>query len=80
MTQAGSSTNGAASHWNSNGRRASCSTCYAMAGRVVWFLNGEAVRALGPEHAVTEGGRVFDRVTRAEWVNSYQKRTHDGRV
>jgi hypothetical protein len=27
---------------------------------LVWFLKGEKVRALGPEHAITEGGRVFD--------------------
>jgi hypothetical protein len=30
---------------------------------LVWFLKGEAVRALGPEHAITESGRVFDRGT-----------------
>ena len=40
-------------------------------GGLVWFLQGEAVRALGPEHAVTEGERIFDRLTRAEWVNPY---------
>jgi hypothetical protein len=32
-------------------------------GGLVWSLNGEAVRALGPEHAITETGRVFDRGT-----------------
>jgi hypothetical protein len=32
-------------------------------GGLVWFLQGEAVRALGPEHAVTESGRTFDRGT-----------------
>jgi hypothetical protein len=31
------------------------------AGGLVWFLAGQAVRALGPEHAVTTSGRVFDR-------------------
>ncbi len=30
-------------------------------GGLVWFLNGEDVRALGPEHAVTVSGRVYDR-------------------
>jgi hypothetical protein len=33
-------------------------------GGLVWSLNGEPVRALGPEHAVSESGRVFDRGTR----------------
>jgi hypothetical protein len=42
-------------------------------GGLVWFLQGETVRALGPEHAVTEGERIFDRVTRADWINPYQK-------
>ena len=27
-------------------------------GGLAWFLNGETVRSLGPEHAVTEGGRT----------------------
>jgi hypothetical protein len=31
-------------------------------GGVVWFLNGEAVRALDPEHATTESGRTFIRL------------------
>jgi hypothetical protein len=30
-------------------------------GGLVWFLRGEPVRAFGPEHAITESGRVFDR-------------------
>jgi hypothetical protein len=30
-------------------------------GGVAWFLIGERVRALGPEHAITTSGRVFDR-------------------
>lgn len=34
-------------------------------GGLVWSLQGEAVRALGPEHAVTTSGRVFDRVDRS---------------
>jgi hypothetical protein len=38
-------------------------------GGLIWFLNGENVRSLGPEHAVTKSGRVFDRVTRGEWIN-----------
>ena len=44
----------------------------SAAGGLVWFLNGEAVRSVGPEHAVTKSGRVFDRMTRAEWVNPYR--------
>jgi hypothetical protein len=36
------------------------------AGGLVWFCAGESVRALGPEHAVTKSGRVFDRLTRGE--------------
>jgi hypothetical protein len=32
-------------------------------GGLVWFLKGEATAPLGPEHAVTESGRVFDRDT-----------------
>ncbi|MEJ0096519.1 MAG: hypothetical protein WDN46_24840 [Methylocella sp.] len=35
---------------------------------LIWFLNGEDVRALGPEHGVTISGRIFDKTTRAEWV------------
>jgi hypothetical protein len=31
-------------------------------GGLAWFLKSEVVRALGPEHAVTESGRVFDRL------------------
>jgi hypothetical protein len=42
-------------------------------GGLVWFLGGETVRAFGPEHAVTEGERIFDRVTRADWINPYAK-------
>jgi hypothetical protein len=29
-------------------------------GGLIWFLRGDRVRALGPEHAVTESERVFD--------------------
>jgi hypothetical protein len=28
---------------------------------LVWFLRGETIRALWPEHAVTDSARVFDR-------------------
>ena len=35
-------------------------------GGLVWFLKGETVRALGPEHAITESGRLFDRGTRGD--------------
>jgi hypothetical protein len=39
---------------------------------LAWFLKGERVRGLGPEHAVLgDGTRAFDRVTRREWVSSY---------
>jgi hypothetical protein len=30
-------------------------------GGLAWFLIGETVRALGPDHAITTSGRVFDR-------------------
>ncbi len=30
-------------------------------GGLVWFCAGEPVRALGPEHAVTTSGRIFER-------------------
>ena len=45
-------------------------------GGLVWFLKGEKVRALGLEHAVTESGRTFDRMTRAEWRDRYQPTVH----
>jgi hypothetical protein len=35
-------------------------------GGLTWFLQGEAVRALGPDHAVTTSGRVFDRIIAQE--------------
>jgi len=41
---------------------------------LAWWLAGEAVRSLGPEHAVIKSGRAFDRLTRAEWVNPYRDR------
>ena len=31
-------------------------------GGLVYWLHGEEIRALGPEHAVTQSGRVFDRL------------------
>src|ERR1019366_9516260 len=37
-----------------------------QSGGLVWFLQGEAVRALGPDHAVTTSGRVFDRIIAQE--------------
>jgi hypothetical protein len=33
-------------------------------GGLVWFLQGETVRALGPDHAITMSERVFDRMQR----------------
>jgi hypothetical protein len=38
-------------------------------------LETEIVTALGPEHAITERGRAFDRITRRTWVNPYAKET-----
>ncbi len=40
---------------------------------LIWFLAGETLRALGPEHAVTKSGRVFDRMTHDEWINPYSE-------
>ena len=34
-------------------------------GGLIWFLNGEDVRFLGPDHPVTKSGRVFDTDPRA---------------
>jgi hypothetical protein len=45
-------------------------------GGLAWFLAGEAVRSLGREHSVTESGRVFDRLTRAEWINPYLRKDY----
>ena len=43
---------------------------------LAFWLETEIVTALGPEYAVTESGRAYDRVTRATWVNPY----YDGRT
>ncbi|WP_036258180.1 hypothetical protein [Methylocapsa aurea] len=43
-------------------------------GGVIWFCHGEEVRSLGPEHAVTASGRVFDRLTRTYWQNPYHQK------
>ena len=32
-------------------------------GGLFWFICGEGVEAFGPDHARTESGRVFDRLT-----------------
>ena len=42
---------------------------------LAFWLETEIVTALGPEHAVTERDRVFDRITRRTWVNPYAKET-----
>ncbi len=42
-------------------------------GGLIWFLEGEIVRALGPEHAVTTYDRVFDRVMRSDWRTPYRR-------
>jgi hypothetical protein len=38
---------------------------------LAYWLGVEIVTALGPEHAVTKGNRVFDRITRQTWINPY---------
>lgn len=43
-------------------------------GGLIWFLGSEAVRSLGLEYAATDGGRVFDRIERGDWINPFQKR------
>jgi hypothetical protein len=42
---------------------------------LAFWLGTEIVTALGPEHAVTERDRVFDRITRQTWVNPYAGET-----
>jgi hypothetical protein len=37
---------------------------------LAYWLETELV-TLGPEHAVTERDRVYDKVTRTDWVNAY---------
>jgi hypothetical protein len=39
-------------------------------GGLVWFLEGETVRALGPKRAFTETGRIFDRKRTSEDFNA----------
>jgi hypothetical protein len=43
---------------------------FGRGGLAMW-LGVEIVTALGPEHAVTETNRVYDRVTHADWLNAY---------
>jgi len=38
---------------------------------LTWWLGVELVTALGPDHAVTETRRIYDRVTHTDWLNSY---------
>ncbi|MGB8901818.1 MAG: hypothetical protein WCC90_22390 [Methylocella sp.] len=40
--------------------------CDGVQGGLAWFLEGEDVRSLGPEHAVTRSGRVFDRLENSQ--------------
>jgi hypothetical protein len=42
---------------------------------LAYWLGVEIVRAVGPAHAVTESGRIFDRITRGTWVNPYAAET-----
>jgi hypothetical protein len=44
-------------------------------GGLAFWLETEIVTALGPEHAITERGRAFDRITRRTWVNPYEGET-----
>jgi hypothetical protein len=39
---------------------------------LAYWLGTEIVTALGPEWAVTESNRVFDRVTKQTWINPYE--------
>jgi hypothetical protein len=39
-------------------------------GGLVWFIEGETVRALGPKRAFTETGRIFDRKRTSEDFNA----------
>jgi hypothetical protein len=41
----------------------------AVRGGLAYWLGVELVTAVGPDHAVTENNRVFDRITRQTWVN-----------
>jgi hypothetical protein len=43
---------------------------FAPDGLARW-LGVEVVTALGPEHAVTETRRIYDRVTHTDWLNTY---------
>jgi hypothetical protein len=36
-------------------------------GGLVWFLAGETVRSIGPEHAAAQSGRIFDRLAISRW-------------
>jgi hypothetical protein len=38
---------------------------------LAWWLGTELVTALGPEHAVTETRRIYDRLTHKDWLNPY---------
>lgn len=40
-------------------------------GGLAWWLGVEIVAALGPEHAVTETRRIYDRVMHKDWMNLY---------
>ena len=41
---------------------------------LIWFLKGEPVRSLGPDHAVLGNGtHVFDRIERGEWIDRHAK-------
>ena len=40
--------------------------CDGVQGGLAWFLEGEDVRSLGPEHAVTRSGRAFDRLENSQ--------------
>jgi hypothetical protein len=37
---------------------------------LAYWLEAEIVDALGPQHAITEGGRIYDRVIRQTWTRA----------
>jgi hypothetical protein len=44
-------------------------------GGLAFWLETEIVKALGPEHSITERDRVFDRMTRQIGVKPYEGET-----
>jgi hypothetical protein len=65
-----SSTNGRAYARNSNGQPMISSIRYVLTA-AAWPTGAASITALGPDHAVTESNRVFDRITRQTWINPH---------